>query len=410
MDHISQDAAETRSPFLPGPTAPGGRPLRTDVPRPLGRGTALLPPRPSGRTVGGHTARQLLDLCALVGLDASDSAAYARALNDALGPVVHRPLDLPPAVRTFLSDDHTPVEFSLSLSAGTAPSLRILLEPASGFGTLGESGRLALRAVHELARRWDIATDQLDLIQDLFLPDDPQGSFALWIALELSPGGVPRMKAYLNPSASGPDRAGATVREALRRLGHHRAYDSLPPADRLVFLALDLGDWDTPRLKLYTAHHELRASTVSTLNRMAGGPSPAETEAFLHTASGLPDGRDGVFDRRPVLTCHAFTDPAADHPSGFTLHVPVRDYARDDREVLGRAETLLTRYGIDPAVLRDSLGALTPRRLEDGVGLIAYLAMVHQEGRAARLTAYLSSEAYQVRPPGGRPSGPRPVR
>ncbi|WP_202523324.1 MULTISPECIES: tryptophan dimethylallyltransferase family protein [Kitasatospora] len=369
-----------------------------------------MPPRPAGRTVGSHTARQLLALSELVGLDGGDSASYARALTDALGPVVHRTLDLPPAVPTFLSDDHTPVEFSLSMSPGGTPALRVLLEPASGFGDLGESSRLGLRALRSLARRWDIATDQLDLVQDLFLPDDPQGSFALWIALELTPGGTPRMKVYLNPAATGPDRAAATIREALRRLGHHQAYDSLPPADRLLFLALDLGAWETPRLKVYTAHHGLRASTVGTLNRMAGGPPAAETEAFLHTAAGLPADQDAVFDRRPVLSCHSFTDPAADRPSGFTLHVPVRDYAQDDREALGRAETLLTRYGIAPGILGDALGALTPRRPEDGVGLIAYLAMVHQDGRLPRLTAYLSSEAYRVRTPNRRPTGPRPVR
>jgi hypothetical protein len=33
------------------------------------------------------------------------------------------------------------------------------------------------------------------------------------------------------------------------------------------------------------------------------------------------------------------------------------------------------------------------------VGLIAYLALAHQQGRPPRVTAYLSSEAYAVRPP-----------
>jgi hypothetical protein len=33
------------------------------------------------------------------------------------------------------------------------------------------------------------------------------------------------------------------------------------------------------------------------------------------------------------------------------------------------------------------------------VGLIAYLALAHQRDRAPRVTAYLSSEAYAVRPP-----------
>src|SRR6478609_1981999 len=172
MDHISRDATETRSPLLPGPTALGAPPRRTDVPRPIRRGTLLWPPAPSGRTVGSHTGRQLLSLCELVGLDTGESAEYTRALTDALGPVVRRSLDLPPAVPTFLSDDHTPVEFSLSFSPGASPTLRVLFEPSSGFGTLAESSRLGLRALHGLARRWGISTEQLDLLQDLFLPDD----------------------------------------------------------------------------------------------------------------------------------------------------------------------------------------------------------------------------------------------
>jgi hypothetical protein len=45
---------------------------------------------------------------------------------------------------------------------------------------------------------------------------------------------------------------------------------------------------------------------------------------------------------------------------------------------------------------------VTGRRPEDGVGLIAYLALAHQQDRAPRVTAYLSAEAYAVRPPVAR--------
>ena len=361
------------------------------------------PGLPDADTLGGHTARQLLRLCGVAGLGRADAVGYARTLAWALGPVARRPLVLPPPTRSFLSDDHTPVEFSLSFAAGSAPTLRLLLEPGGGLGGTAQSGRTGLRVVRELARRWDFGTDRLDELEDLFFPESPQGPLALWCALELRAGGVPTVKVYLNPAASGPARATGTVREALRRLGHGQAFAALPEDARPLFFALDLGDWEEPRVKLYTAHHDLSAVEAGGLSRMAGGPAPAEVEAFFRAAAGIRAGQDTLLDRRPVQTCHAFTRTGADRPGGFTLYVPVRDYVRHDGEALGRAVALLRRYGVDPAQLVDSVEALTPRRLEAGAGLVAYLALAHQQGRPPRVMVYLSSETYAVRAPAVRP-------
>ncbi|MEV7212245.1 tryptophan dimethylallyltransferase family protein [Kitasatospora cineracea] len=402
MERVSEDAwpstAAPSHPPIPGPVrGGGGRPPRP-LPRAAERAEALRPSSATARTVGAHTTRQLLALCDLAGLGAAESTAYARAVNAALGPVAERPLGLPPGIPSFLSDDHTPVEFSLSFSPGLAPTLRVLFEPASGFGTPAESSLLAQRALRGLAGHWGISTEQLDAVSDLFLPDDPQGAFSLWIALELLPGGTPRMKAYLNPAANGAHRTEETVRAALRRLGHHHTDADLPDGDQLLFLALDLGDWPQPRLKIYTTHHGLTPTAARSLSRMPDGPAPDELEAFVRTAAGLGPHENPRLALRPVQTCHGYTGTTGS-AGAFTAYVPVRDYAPHDGEVLDRAALLLHRYGIDPAGLRDALGALTPRPLEDGVGLISYLALAHQHGRTPRITAYLSSEAYRVRPP-----------
>jgi hypothetical protein len=353
-------------------------------------------------TLGALTAGQLRRLCAVAGLGAADADSYGRTLLAALGPVAERPLHLPPADPTFLSDDHTPVEYSLSFTPGAAPTLRVLLEPGCGAGSLARSGRAGLHAVREMARRWNFSTAPLDALEDLFLPPSPHGPLALWCALELRPGGVPKVKVYLNPAARGADRAAETVREALHRLGHRRAFAALPEADRLLFFALDLGDWDAPRLKVYLAHQDLSAAEAGGLCRMDPGPSPARIRAFVDTATG-----GARLDRRPGQSCHAFTETASGLPSGFTLYVPVRDYARDDAQALERAVTVLGHHGMDPAPLLHALTAVTSRRLQDGVGLIAYLGLAHQHGRPPRVTVYVSAEAYTVRPPNAAPA-PRP--
>ncbi|MFE6287018.1 tryptophan dimethylallyltransferase family protein [Streptomyces sp. NPDC057877] len=358
---------------------------------------------PALATLGARTAGQLHRLGAVAGLSEADADTYADVLTESLGAVADRPLDLPPAATTFLSDDHTPVEFSLSFRPGTAPALRVLVEPGCGAGSLARNGRVGLRTVRAMARRWHFSTDRLDDLEDLFLPESPKGPLALWIALELRHGGVPGVKVYLNPAASGRKRSADTVREALRRLGHRRAVEALPEADGRPFLALDLGDWDTPRVKVYLRHDNLSPVEAPGLSRMDGGPDPTTVEEFFRTVAGA--GARSL-NRRPALTCHALTDTAAARPTGFTLHIPVRDYARHDGESLTRAAAVLHRHGMDPAPLARALAAVTDRRPEDGVGLISYLALVHQQGSPPRVTAYLSCEAYAVRPPNGTASAP----
>ncbi|MBZ3901979.1 tryptophanase [Streptomyces griseiscabiei] len=356
------------------------------------------------RTLGDLVSGQLLRLCQESGLTRSDAETYARLLTDSLGAVAERPLELPPPSRTFLSDDSTPVEFSLSFTPDAPPAVRVLLEPGYGADDLRENGRVGLDAVRSMARRWGFATDRLDALEDLFFPADPQGPLALWVALELRPGGVPKVKVYLNPAAAGASRAAETIREALDRLGHRHAFDALPPADAYPFFALDLGDWAAPRVKIYATHHGLPVTAAGELCRTENRPDGALLEEFLRTVGGF-DGTAGHppdpvarFDRRPVLTCHSFTRTTGG-PTGFTVHVPVRDYARDDEEALRRARTVLGRQGLPTGSLGRSLETVTSRPPRDGVGLIAYVALVHEHERPPRVTTYISSEAYEVRPP-----------
>ncbi|MFE0684344.1 tryptophan dimethylallyltransferase family protein [Streptomyces sp. NPDC058961] len=358
---------------------------------------------PGETTLGDHVLGQLQRLGAAVDLSEADTELYGQVLIESLAGAAHRPLSLPPASPAFLSDDHTPVEFSLAGAPDTAPALRVLVEPGWAHNDMVDSGRAGLAAIRALGARWGFATDQLDALADLFFPAEAQGPLALWYALDLRAGGVPGVKVYLNPSATGPESAARTVREALRRLGYGQAFEQLPAAAGYPFLALDLGAWTSPRVKVYVRHLRMSADDACALSRTSGAAA-ADIRYFFHAAAGsLAPSERGENDTprlvgRPALTCHSFTEGDS-NPSGFTLHIPVRDYVRDDEEALARATALLNRAGVDPTVLKRSLAALTQRSLADGVGLIAYLALVYERNRPLRLTAYLSSEAYRVRPP-----------
>jgi hypothetical protein len=115
---------------------------------------------------------------------------YANDLVESLGTAARRPLSLPPPSPSFVADDHTPVEFSLSFRSGADPALHVLLEPGSAFDDLAENGRHGRRAVRAMARRWGYLCDRLDVLEDLFFPADPQGpsrSGARWSCARAEP-------------------------------------------------------------------------------------------------------------------------------------------------------------------------------------------------------------------------------
>ncbi|MFJ8937312.1 tryptophan dimethylallyltransferase family protein [Streptomyces sp. NPDC102365] len=359
---------------------------------------------PTEATLGDHVVGQLQRLGATVGLSEADTALYGQILIDSLSDAAQRPLSLPPASPSFISDDHTPVEFSLACTPDGAPELRVLVEPGSAHSNMSDSARIGLKAIRTMAARWDFSTGQLDALEDLFFPASAEGPLALWYALDLRPGGVPGVKVYLNPSATGPEHAARTVQEALHRLGYGKAFTGLPQAAGYPFIALDLGSWQTPRVKVYLRHPRMSADDAFALSRATSGPAETAIRYFFHEAAGTTTSPEHEAEevprllRRPALTCHALTSREAE-PSGFTLHIPVRDYVSDDEEALARATALLIRFGMDPSHLNRGLHALSQRQLADGVGLIAYLALAYERDRPPRITAYLSSEAYAVRPP-----------
>jgi pyrroloquinoline quinone (PQQ) biosynthesis protein C len=109
-------------------------------------------------------------------------------------------------------------------------------------------------------------------------------------------------------------------------------------------------------------------------------------------------GVDGVLAApRPVLGCFDFVgdDPTPRH---FTVHVPIREYAGEDRDAHARILRALFAAGIDPAPFEHVVASFADRELEAGSGMLAY-ASFRGEAAGPRATVYLATEALAVAAP-----------
>jgi len=357
-----------------------------------------VPPSPiADRTLGDYFNGQLDRICSAVGVSDSDGLFHT-GIEDFLGHASERLLAAGPASSSFISDDHSPVEFSLAFPTGTAPRLRVLVEPGSTGRSLMESGQTGIEALTRLADRWNFSTAPVDAVRDLFIPASPSGAFALWCAIEFRDSGKHAVKAYLNPGAQGPARSASIIKEALERFGYEPAWPRLRDfaaprqengKDEFLFFAVDLGDWERPRVKVYVRHHGASATFAAQVSRLTPGVDSGKVADFCREI-----GETERFPGRALISCFSFTEDAADIPTGHTIHVPVRGYATDDQVVRDRLVRILRAHAMDADLLDRSLQALTERSLDQGGGLISYVSLV-QGVEAPRLTAYLSSEAYR---------------
>ena len=350
-----------------------------------------------------HLAGQLNPLCRVLELD---PAIPLDLLTGLLGPHGGRSLAEPPAWPSEIADDHSPVEFSIAFNDTEPPALRILAEvPGVPPGIHGNT-RAAYAFLAANATRFGLATQRLAAVRDVFATDRPHGPFALWCSLVFRHGRDPEFKVYFNPEVAGVDRAPDLVEEALGRLGLHRSYRTmvahavrpgeLGRRDRLAFFALDLHDGPQARVKLYLSHHEADAADAARAATVVPGVDPDEVAEFCLAAGGR-----GRFAGRPLVGSYTLAG-GTDHPVGYSVYVPIRDYVDDDRRARDRVAGVLARHGFGTALLNRSIAAVSRRPLAEGVGLIAHVSLRLGPPRPG-VTVYLSAEAYEVAPP-------RPVR
>lgn len=349
-----------------------------------------------------HLNGQLARLCEVVG---TDPAMPMDLLADLLGSYGSRLLSEGPAWPSNVADDHTPVEFSLAYSNEEPPALRILAEALGSPPNVQTNMTAAYQFIDANTDRLNLSTSRLASVSDLFVADDPYGTFALWCSLVFGNARRPEIKVYFNPEVNGIERAPDVVGEALYRLGMATSYRTmlkhavrqgeLGRNDRLSFFALDLHDEPQARVKLYLSHHHAEIRDVVRAASMVNSVDTSELVDFCTVAAGARR-----FDGRPLVGSYTLIE-GTDVPVGYSIYVPIRGYVNHDGEARVRVVALLARYGFDSAVLEWAITALTQRLLRDGVGLIAHVSLRLGPPRPG-VTVYLSSEAYRVSPPRSR--------
>ncbi|WP_249227030.1 tryptophan dimethylallyltransferase family protein [Kutzneria sp. CA-103260] len=313
-----------------------------------------------------------------------------------------RPPAEPPIWASHVSDDLTPVEFSLAIDEDGSPALRMLVEPiADGSGVLANN-RVARRVLAALAERYDIPLDKFEEVWGLFAPGEPSGRFGMWFSVIFRRDAAPDFKVYFNPSARGEERAPALVAEALARLGLDAAYGLVrdraatrPELDRLTFFALDLHSRSEARVKIYVSHYDAGLATVERAVDGVPGVALDRVREFYSIIGGDLDRR---LTGLPSLSSYSFVTGNPDVPNNYSLYLPIRDLVPDDEAAAERVMTLMDQWGLDRPLLERSIEAVCARRLEDGVGLIAYASLRMGPDRSG-ITVYLSSEAYATMPP-----------
>jgi DMATS type aromatic prenyltransferase len=351
-------------------------------------------------TLYEYASEQLRNLYKVVGFGNPD-ANVLDLLRELLGAAGARPLSDGPLWPSDVSDDATPIEFSVAFDETGGRAIRVLGETIAENPSLGANTDATRQVLAAVADRFGLPLDRYHAVADLFLPGAPRGKFALWYSLILRPDSRPQLKIYFNPEVHGRGTDRELVATALRRLGLDKAYEIVEEhalrrgaLDRFSFFALDLNDDPLSRVKLYVSHDSASSVDVERAGRAVDGVDPERIREFCE----IIGGGTGPFGGRPLVSSYSFVGDGTGRPGNYSLYVPIRDYVPDDETARSRVLEFMKRRNLDEAELDQAVGAVTQRQLAAGVGLIAHVSL--RLGRfGSGTTLYLSSEAFTVTPP-----------
>jgi hypothetical protein len=331
-----------------------------------------------------HMAGRLDLICRAFAIEPDRQQVAERILGTCMQSWNRSSIGRSPPLLSDITDDHSPFEYSLAFRPDGV-DIRFLVEPQPATPKIESRWDAGMALVESIQREHACHLSRFHEVADLFQPSDHWARFALWVAVSIGANAL--FKIYLNPAGNGAHNASRTVRAALRRLGLEQAWSSVPELrrglDEVKYFSLDLVDDARARVKVYFSHRNVDVDFLEMMLSRAPGYVPGSAEAFCRKLSGGKFNFDGL----PVQTCYSFIgSPAVED---VALHFPVRSYARDDGEALGRVSSLLgeprrTQY-------RDLVRALTGDPSRRG-GAQTYASL--WSGQPREVTIYLSPQLY----------------
>ncbi|KAI0404401.1 beta-eliminating lyase [Xylaria palmicola] len=363
-------------------------------------GMELVPVDPSIRgTWYSEASGQVSRLSQAIGQEEVPRTQLLDALRLATGDwgqeTVPNTLD-PARWASSLGKDHSPFQYAVWLDQETGGAeLRVMLEAQPEGASLTSLQESALKLNEAIKMNGDgaVSLDQFELIRDLFMPENPEGKFALRHDYAATGTGLD-WKIYFDPSASGQHNVLSTTRRAFERLGLASEWalveGTMTPSDSVMYFGLDLSAGPgNPGVEVHIYHSAATAAAIARRHEaVCTQASGWEIQRFCEIMTG---GSAGPYTGHPVASSFTFSGRAG----VGAVHFPVAEYAGDDGEVQRRVEQYMLARSVPASFqrrYRKSISAVQRRPLTAGPGLHSWVGLRQSASGALSNVFWLSAE------------------
>lgn len=297
---------------------------------------------------------------------------------------------------SYVSRDGFPLEFSISWRRGL-PEVRILFESLGDEPTPAACQRAGRELTRSLEGRPGVSLRRYDLVEDLFLADEPQRFRpTIWHSLAWRPGEFPQYKVYFNPQVRGVEHTGDVVAEAMERLGLAEVWRPVGEEYELLaargyeidFFALDLRDDPAGRVKIYFRHPDGGLSELDRIASLASYHDSARAFETYRTIYG-----DAVTTANEPMTCLAFRRGLA-APEQANVYLRFPGNVGSDAEAAHRIAGVMRSEGVDPEPYLDAVAALSPLPIDETAGMHELMSFRTRGDGGADLGVYFRFGVY----------------
>ncbi|POS75482.1 hypothetical protein DHEL01_v206124 [Diaporthe helianthi] len=377
------------------------------------------------------TGRQLATILVDGGYSLNDQyealLLHHRAVVSRLGP---KPSSTQPQWRSFMTDDHSPIEYSWKWGLGSnAPDVRYGIEAIGSMaGTISDP--LNQRTTRELLHQLKAIYPETDLTwfhhfdRILF----PRGS-AMWSSPKLDSGSTMflafemlrnrmSVKAYFipidTPQMSAADQifaaikaAGRSQADAIAKMESYMLHDPHGSTLKPFMIGIDCVEPEASRLKVYVRSPRTSFDFVRNVMTLGGLREGLDdvSEKF-HDLWNLTLGLGPSFPSCDELprrqhttsgTCFYFDVAPNSSVPDVKAYIPVRHYAKSDRQVMDGLVEFLSKHGraeYAQGYIHAVEALDTANGADTCTGIQTYISCAYQNDEVS-MTSYLSPQLYQ---------------